>query len=207
MTVYSIGQDNNLSIGLTGSIGVNNYYFKGTGFNYEYNSKIGYSYGLGFHYFIGDKIFIISGLEHFTQGYQINYNYTFMDPGDPAIPRHSDLSVSYLTIPIMIGFQSNDISRIRFNPSVGINLSFQVNENERTIYEDNSEKESELLSQNLNHAQVMLKMNFGIEYHLSNRFKIMLDPYIGKGLNKLDTKSMKSGQFSYGSALAIYVKF
>ena len=69
ITLYSIGQDNKLSVGLTGSIGVNNYYFKETGFNYEYNSRIGYSYGLGFQYFVVDKIFINSGLEHSTQGY------------------------------------------------------------------------------------------------------------------------------------------
>jgi hypothetical protein len=207
ITICMIGQENKLSVGLISSIGSNKFYFKETGFNYEYKSDLEFSFGIGFHYYVLKKVFINTGIAYLTNGYHLKYNYVFRDPGDPLIPRQSDLIVKYLKVPIIIGVQLFETQRIRFNPSLGINLFFKTNETGTTVYEDNTERDSELISQDLNKTIVLLNLGFGLEYYLNERFTIGFEPYLGKGLNRLADKSMSSGQFSYGGILGIFYKF
>jgi hypothetical protein len=193
ITMCSIGQDNKLSVGLISSIGSNKYYFKDTGFNYDIKSDLESSFGIGFQYYLHKRVFINTGISYLTNGYHLKYNYVFQDPGDPVIPRQSNLIVSYLKIPIIFGVQLLETQKIRFNPSLGINLYFKKNETETTVYEDDSERESELLNQDLNKTIVVLDLGFGFEYHLSERFKFGFEPYLGKGLNRLNDESLLSG--------------
>ena len=125
---YSIGQDKKISLGLISSIEYNEYDFKETDFhpNYDYKSNTGYSIGLGLDYQIQEKIFVKSGLTYSILGYQLKYNYLVRDPGDPLIPRKSELTVSYISIPLMIGYQVMNFGNLRFNPSFGLNFGFQI---------------------------------------------------------------------------------
>jgi len=206
-TQLLVAQDSKLSLGLQSSIDLNRYYFKDVGFDYEYNPNLGYSFGLVIQYFVFDKAFINSGLNFTSQGYKLKYNMIVREPGDPAIPRESDFNVSYLKIPIAFGYTIVNKEAFRFNPSVGIDLNFLISDKENTIYEDDSERESDYLNQNINKTPVNLSVNFGLEYHINQKFKILLEPYVAKGLNKLDNEAMKTGQISYGAVLGFYLIF
>lgn len=206
-SIYSIGQNKNASFGLIGSIDYSSYDFRVTPFDHDYKSNYGCSLGFVFQYHLNGKIFVGSGLNYSTKGYEIKYNYVIMYPGDPAIPRQSELTVSYLSMPIMIGYQLVNFGKLKFSPSFGLNIGFQMNETENTIYEDNSEKQSELLTHDLNKMQLSLSLNLGFKYPLGDKFKIGIEPFIGKGLNKMNDDSMSSGQLSYGGILGLYYKF
>ncbi|MBN1183966.1 MAG: outer membrane beta-barrel protein [Bacteroidales bacterium] len=206
-TQFLLGQNSKLSLGLVGSIDLNKYYFEDTGFDYEYNPDLGYSFGLGLQYFVFNKAFLNSGLSYISQGYMLKYNLIVMDPGDPAIPRESNLQVSFLNIPVTFGYTIVDVEKFRINPSVGIDFTFRIGDNESTVYEDDSERESDYLSQDLSNTLIILKVSVGFEYHLNERYKISFTPYFGKGLNKLDAESMKTGQLTYGSVFGFYLKF
>jgi hypothetical protein len=207
-TIYLIGQNKNISIGLVGSFEYSNYNFKETIYNtnYDYQSIIEYSAGLGFQYYIHEKIFVGSGLAYFTKGYEVKYNYVMMSPNDPAVPKQSELKVSYLSIPIKIGYQFLKFGNLKFNPSIGLNIGLQMNDIETTTYEDNSERKTKFLNQDLNKMQIILNLDFGFSYDLGDKFKIGIEPFIGKGLNKMDDQSMKSSQLIFGGNVVLYYK-
>lgn len=204
----SNGQESKFSIGLIGSIESNDYDFKEMDINsnYEYESFIGYSFGSGMKYGINEKLFIESGLTYYSQGYQVKYNYIFADQGDPAIPKHSDLTVSYLKVPLKVGYEVFKIGNVKFNPTIGLNTAFQLYSMENTTYEDNSEKESDYLSNDLNEIQLSLNLDLGFEFNFSEKIALSITPFISKGLNKLDKNTMDTGQLSYGGLFGIYYK-
>jgi hypothetical protein len=206
LTILKLSGQDHISIGLNGSIGGNKYFFKESGFDYEYKSRLASSLGFGVQYLF-KNIFIFTGLEYTTWGYQLEYNYIFMDPGDPAIPRQSELKVTYFTLPVMAGIQLYHKNKISFNPSAGFDLNFQTECNENTLFEDNSERESKFLNQNLHKTQVIFELDFATEYHLAKKFKVLVAPYVGKGLSLLDFESMKTGQLSYGCKFGFYYMF
>ncbi|HLO61289.1 MAG TPA: outer membrane beta-barrel protein [Bacteroidales bacterium] len=195
-------QDHKISIGINGSLGGNKY-FKETGFDYEYKTRLTTSLGIDFHYQF-NHLFLGSGLGYGTQGYQLKYNYLIEDPGDPAIPRQSDLKVSYISIPVRFGIQLIHKNRLMFYPSVGLDLTIQTKCEENTVFEDNSEHKSKFLIQNLHQSQVIAQLDLGTGYQLSERCIIRVTPFIGKGLSVLDYKSMKTGQLSYGCRFGVY---
>lgn len=208
-TLVSIGQVKSTFIGLIGSIEYNKYDFKKTmlNSNFDYNSNIGYSTGVGLKFQLQEKIFIKTGLLYATQGYQLKYNYVVLDTNDPAIPSQTKLKLLYLHVPIMFGYQCLNFGNFKFTPSGGLIIGYQINETENTTYDDGSIRKSDFLNQNLNKLQVRFEVALGFEYLIGDKFKIEIGPFIGKGLNKLDDELMKSCQIAYGLILGLYYKF
>jgi opacity protein-like surface antigen len=203
------GQDNRFSIGLIGSLESNKYDFISTSLteNYDYEASIGYSCGIGAKYNLTEKLFLKSGLLLYSHGYSIKYNYVFMDEGDPLIPRQSDLRVTYFRIPLKVGFQVLNFGKFSFNPAVGLNTAFQISIYEKTTYEDNAQRESTILSADLNKTQLGINIDLGVEYELSQNMNLTIIPYLAKGLNKLDDNGMETGQISIGGKFGLYYRF
>lgn len=201
---YSIGQEKRVSIGLASSIEFNDYNFEESGSTY--NSTIGYSIGFDLQYLVFDKLLLKSGINYSTQGYELKHGYIFHDTEDPFIPRESKLKVSCLRIPIMVGYQIYQTGKISFAPSIGLRFGFQINENESTIFEDNSERETTFLTDDLNKNQILANLNLAFNYNLNGNFKISIEPFIGKALIRLNENTMSSGQFSYGGFLGLYYR-
>lgn len=209
MTSLVSAQEKKFSLGIEGSIDGIEYQFLETDINsnYEYNSNIAYSFGIGIKYRVVEKLSLKTGILYSEQGYNLSYNYVFMNSGDPSIPRESELSVSYIRIPIMIGYEIFDNEKFRFNPSIGMDLNFLANDTEVTTFEDGNKSNTNYQNQNLNSVLALLKLNFGLEYFIGNQIEVGLSPFIGKGLNKMDSESMKSGQLSYGISLGLFYNF
>lgn len=129
-----------------------------------------------------------------------------MDEGDPLIPRQSDLTISYLRIPLKAGIQIFDYGKLNFNPSIGLNTAFQVNSNEMTTYEDDAKRESYILTRGLNKTQLGLNIDLEFEFNVNENLSFKFIPYISKGLNKLNDNAMSSGQFSYGGQLGVFYR-
>jgi len=214
ISIFSIlvnlnGQDNRFSIGLIGSLESDKYDFKSTSLteNYEYESSIGYSCGIGAKYNLTEKLFLESGLLLYSLGCSIKYNYVFMDDGDPLIPRQSDLRVTYFRIPLKVGFQILDFGKFSFKPSVGLYTAFQISTDEKTTYEDNAQRESTILSTDLNKPQLGINIDLGVDYELRQNMNLTIIPYFTKGLNKLSANGMESGHISIGGTFGLYYRF
>ena len=209
MTFFVSAQEKKISIGIESFIEGMDYKFIETDINtnYEYSSSIAYAFGIGVKYQVIEKLSIKTGISYSEQGYNLSYNYIFMDSRDPLISRESKLSVSYIRIPIMIGYEIFGNEKFGFNPSIGMDLNFQVNDSEITTFEDGNDSNTNFRNQDLNSLLAILKMNFRFEYYIGEQIEIGLSPFIGKGLNKMDNESMVSGQLSYGISLGIYYHF
>ncbi|MFO7789236.1 MAG: porin family protein [Bacteroidales bacterium] len=203
------GQEKDLSFGLAGGLESNNYDFNKTttGYrNHDLSSKIAFSTGIEFKYHIHEKIFCKSGLWFYQQGYDVVYNFIALDPGDPLVPKESELFVISLQVPLKIGYEFTMLKKIRFNYSAGLIPHYQLSKNETTIFADNSEKESELLSNDLNKFQIGIILDLGVEYHLTDKIYISFIPFLFKSLTKLNSDLMNSGKITYGGQIGIQCK-
>lgn len=210
-TIYSIGQGGKVSIGLVGSGEINNYYFNDDTFNslYHFESNMGSTVGIVLNYRLIDKVYLKSGLSFNLQKYAAYYRFYTPTPIpiiDPALPHRTELNISQLKVPVMVGYELLNKGKFRFTPFAGIKIGFQFNEKETTIYQDGRKEKSEILNTNLNQTQIIVSLDLRIEYHIGEKTFIGLTPFIGKGLTKIDDEIMDSGQFSYGVFLGLYFK-
>lgn len=208
-----IAQESKLSLGLVGSVDIqkNNYETPtGAQKNYEFNSLIGFSAGMRAQYMLSDKFFLRSGLLYAQRGYQVDYNFIFRDLGDPAIPRTSYIKSYFLTVPILIGYGALDGEKFKIIPAAGINVGFGINETETTIYEDDSKRKSDLpefMQSELNKSQVSIQLNLSVEYHLTEKLFVSIEPYINYGFSGLNDNIEKGNPMTYGGILGVNYKY
>ncbi|MCK4661614.1 MAG: PorT family protein [Bacteroidales bacterium] len=202
------GQENKISTGLASSVDYYNMFdFKSiVGFNHKYETNSAYSIGLRFQYNINEKLSLRSGLLYSEKGYKKNYNYIFMDAGDPLIPKESNLKISYLNVPLIIGYYLINKGNIKFSSSTGIISEFLISNTEISVFEDNSERNSEFLNQNLNGILLSAQVNVGLEYHMGKNLFFTIEPYVRYGINKIDDVIMNSNPISYGGILSVNYK-
>lgn len=203
----SFGQENKFSIGILGSFDKFDYDFKPiTGFNHEYNINSAYSLGLNVKYNFAERLFAKGATQYSKRGYQLDYDYNFMDPGDPYIPRETTIKLSYIGIPIFIGYNLYNGERFKIAPSVGLVSEFLISDTETSVFEDNSERESEFLNQDLNKFLISSQLNLAFDYHFSDKIFLSLEPYVGIGFNAIDEDKIKSNSISYGGIFSINYK-
>lgn len=200
-------QKDGLSIGLTGSL-EGNKYFSSEFFNPppNYNSHLANSYGLGVLYETKGKLFFESGLTYFSQGFDMEYNVIFRDPGDPNIPNYTEYKLKYFRIPLQVGYSLFENGRWTFNPSIGLTTAFEVNNKTNTYYMSGRVEEGALLKKDLNKIQFGINLKLGLDLDINDKFHATISPIIGKGFNKLDKDYMESGQLTYGGSLNLYMR-
>ena len=196
LLLNSNGQKSQFSIGFISSIEVNKYNVVNINTNYEYSPNFSYSAGIGINYKLNEKLFLKSGLVHYAQGYQIEFNYNLA--GGSLMPIQSDLSIFYLRIPLKVGMQFDLSDQIKFKPAIGINTAFQYETREMTIYSDNVDRDKEWLRNSLNEVQLAVIIDSELEIKVSDRINVCIGPFVSKGINKIHSYAMSSGQFTYG---------
>jgi hypothetical protein len=202
-----LGQENKISIGLLGSLDKYEFDFKPIiGFDHEYEINPAYSFGLTVQYNVTERIISKGGFQYSEKGYKLNYAYNFMDPGDPFIPRSTNLKVRYLSIPLFLGYYFKNREIIKLSSSIGIVSDFLINNNEKSVFEDDTERESEFLNRNLNQFLLSSQVNIGIEYHLEKKLIFIIEPYLRYGLNAVDDDIMESNSISYGGIISVNYK-
>ncbi|MDD4598777.1 MAG: outer membrane beta-barrel protein [Lentimicrobiaceae bacterium] len=105
LVLLANGQVNKISIGIIGSPDFYNYQFKSVpGFEHEYKTKINYSLGLSINYNFAENASVKTGLLFSTKGYILEYSWAIAEPNDPLIPQESNISVSYLDMPLLVSY-------------------------------------------------------------------------------------------------------
>jgi opacity protein-like surface antigen len=179
-TAYS--QDKGWSIGIIGS--PNFYSVKShEGFNHSYQTDLGLTIGLESIYSLSNKLDLGLGANLTSLGYQVNYEYTFLDPGDPYIPRSGNITANYIDIPIFLRVNLLSSDKFALYPSVAFNSLFLINSKDQTTFEDNSVRESNYLNSLIFSGQFGL----GVAYSLNEKMRIKLEPRFRYYLKGFDT--------------------
>lgn len=198
------GQENRLSFGSAFSIDKYNFNFKPfDGIEQTQKTDLAYSFGLRLQYDIHDKMSLRSGVMYSGRTYKTMYAFSPISSGDPSIPRSSSLNLSYLSIPLMIGFNVLKNEKFTLMPSAGFVSEFLLARTETSIFEDNSNSASDFLSRNLASILYSTQVNVGVEYHFSRKVYLTFEPYLRYGLNTWDDEIMNSNPVSYGALLSI----
>ena len=194
-TFVSIGQEKSTSLG---------FIMSSSGFYYLNNQISGSSFGLGLHYEFRERIFINTGLLNATHQYQ--HNWVVWDKNDPVLPQQTNLTLSYFSIPIMLGYQFLNTRKWKFSASGGFEVEYQLNETEKSTFRNGSKRKSEFINQNLIKLQTMLKIALGFEYRMGDKFHLEIMPFIGNGGFALQDGFIKTNQIIIGNTLGLYYK-
>jgi hypothetical protein len=212
LTITVSGQENKLSIGITGSPDFYKYQFKSIpGFAHEYKTKTGYSFGLSMNYNFVEKFSVKTGLLFSTKGYILDYSWVPAEPNDPLIPRESDITLSFLDIPVLAAYDFVYSDKLSIYASAGIVAGILINEKEISTMGDGTEKETDfsgtLYNQDFNKVLVAINIEPGLKYNLSEKFFVSVAPYLRYGLNKISDQVLESNPWSYGASVGFYVNF
>ncbi|NND94632.1 MAG: hypothetical protein HKN45_07165 [Flavobacteriales bacterium] len=134
----------------------------------------------------------------------VDYEYIFgfvpLQGGDPAIPKLTTLGIDYLSIPFSYGFPLNE-NELTVFLSPGLNTIIPMYQKEKTIYADNSERESDLLMEDIPDFQFQLFTSVDLRWQASDRLDVLVSPRIGVGLNSMDDMNLESNELSAGGSL------
>jgi hypothetical protein len=89
-----------------------------------------------------NRIVFKTGIAVSQKNFSVNYNYTFLDPDDPAIPMSTDLKSTYLDIPITFSYSFLKNEKLNIGVGTGVYLSFRQKTTETTHYGANRNVES-----------------------------------------------------------------
>lgn len=207
LSFNSIGQESKFSIGVFSSIGRHNFDFKRTaGFYHNYELNLSYSVGLNVKWNLSERFFTKGAIQYSQIGYKLEYDFNLIEPGDPLIPRETTIDIYYFGIPIYLGYDLYNGDKFIIAPSAGLVNEFIIGDNETSIFEDNSERDSKLLNQNLNKYLISSQINLAFEYHLSDKLFVNLEPFLRIGFTSIDDEMVESNTFSYGGILSINYK-
>jgi opacity protein-like surface antigen len=171
-TTFIYSQSNTWSFGVIGS--PNFYLIKARQGSASYTTKLGLTIGAESIYSLNMRLDLGLGVSIKSLGYQVDYNYTFLEPNDPFIPKYGEVRSFYMDIPIFIRVNLFLGARITFFPSAAINSSFLINSRERITYEDNSIQERN----NLRTYLLSLQVGLGVAYKINQKVSIKLEPRI-----------------------------
>ena len=207
LSILSFGQENKFSIGILSSLDKFDYDFKPiTGFNHVYDINSAYSLGLNGKYNFAERLLAKGAIQYSKRGYKLNYDFNIMEPGDPAIPKETTIKLDYIGVPLFIGYNLYNGEKFKIAPSLGLVSEFLICDNETSIFENNSERESEFLNQNLNKFLISSQLNLAFDYHFSDKIFLSLEPYLRIGFNAIDEDRIESSSISYGGIISINYK-
>ena len=150
--------------------------------NADDQPKFGYSVGINVQYNFSPHWGLVVGAQYADRGYasERTLNYVFIDPNDPAIPKHtkSRYDHTYVDIPVRLNFQAGR-QRLRFVASLGIagNVFLKATELTETKYEDGHvERKREDSSYHYRSVNLSAIGSIGAVYILAERASLQLEP-------------------------------
>jgi opacity protein-like surface antigen len=172
-------------------------------------SKISTHIGIGYNVKMSSKFWLKMGLQISSMGYRRtlnaqwgsqNNNGTFNPnlPGEPNLPNTIDwyYGVYYFNLPVIIRYE---LGEQKLSPyfELGLVPSYAVERYFKTVY---NRQELKNLDESKNNFAIMLHWGFGVNYKLSEKWKIYFQPTIRYQLNS-HTEPIKEHLYSIGIEL------
>lgn len=196
LTEESFSQNKNMELGL--SIAPSFYQLKPqNGFEHVYNSDVNFLAGIDISFPVFKKSNLLTGVYYSNLKYNIDYKFTFEDPGDPFIPRYGDIAASYLEIPLIYILKFTSSGKFIPYSSLGLISSILISSDDKTTFEDNSIRSSGYLTSFL----ASLQLGIGLKYKLNDKWQLKLEPqyrlYL-KGFDKMMYQKPSSINIPFG---------
>jgi len=213
LSAFGYSQDSKIAIGVAGSFDAYSVkYWENPNLSLldrKYQFLNGYSVGGRFEYHISEKLTFRSGIFYANKGYTVDYSFLFSQPNDPSIPRKSTIKAGFVSVPLMLGYESLATERFKIIPAFGVVVSGKIHESEITVYEDDSERKSdlsELYTSVLSSSQFGIQANLGFAYFLTDHMFVLLEPYFNYGFSGLNTNIEIGKPMMYGGILSVNLK-
>lgn len=200
-------QKGTLNIGLTGSYESAKYVYLKDPFNANASitSEPRVSYGASLQCQLSKKLFLTSGALFTSQTFKKDFNWIFLDQGDPAIPKRVQLEADYLRVPLLLGFGMGS-NKFTFIPSLGFTFDFLLGSTESTQYENGNEVSSATYQPDLSSPHTFLTVDLAVDFKPTERITFGIAPYLNQGLNVMDRQHIKNSESSIGGRFAVYYK-
>lgn len=206
-------QDSRLTLGVEGSFDAYSVKYKasipGISESTEFESFNGYSVGGRLEFYFSDKLTLRTGILYLIKGYKVDYNFLFVQPNDPAIPRTSTFKVGMINLPFLLGYQLVSWGDFKVTPALGMVIYGKIHENETTIYEDDSERKSDLAepySPTLSNTQFSAQFNLGLSYYFTDKVFVLFEPFFNYGFSGLNPTIEDGNPLMYGGILSVNYK-
>lgn len=213
VSILGYSQDSKITIGVAGSFDAYSVTYlenPNPTISYrEYQFLNGFSMGGRFEYDISKKLTFRSGVFYVNKGYTVDYYFSFSQPNDPLIPQKSTIKVGFISVPLMIGYEVLTAEKFRITPAFGVVVSGKIHESEVTVYQDGSERKSdlsELYTPVLSSSQFSVQANLGFSYFLTDNIFVLLEPYFNYGFSGLNTNIESGNPLVYGGVLSVNLK-
>jgi len=142
------------------------------GMCHTYITRFSFRSGVDVRYHLNDQITLSTGAYLSEIAYDVDYDFSFIDPYDPLIPREGSIHALYLDIPLE--FSCNIVSGEHFSVygALGGIASVLVHSGDSTTFENDQIRDSEYLESFL----ISLKAGAGVRYKINDRFAVRIEP-------------------------------
>lgn len=153
------------------------------GYNHAYsNDQIGINTGIDFGVRLSKRIELSGGLYYFGFGYSVDYDWIFLQPNDPSIPRSSKAELIYYEFPVTFSYHILANKKIAMYSNIGFTFS-RLNSSEGSIiYQDYSTSELYFQNSNIFSSQIGL----GLQLNLSDDTWLKFEPQYRMFTNGFD---------------------
>lgn len=125
--------------------------------------------GLNFRYKFSERLFAQGGLQYSERGYTLE-GWEPYSPGsglgDPTIGANTGVELSYIGVPLFVGYCVLNSDRVKIETALGFVTEFLVGDN---LEAPSNRRNSVLLSPQL---------NLGFEYHFGNKWFVSVEPCV-----------------------------
>jgi len=169
---------------------------------YESNgTKMGYSYGLSFEYFMTKNYLFSTGINFLKTGGVFSYKGA-VDHGTFFLPSEVEVNYSlhYVEIPTILKLRTNEIGYLTYFGQIGLKTGFNFKASSTTTHTYFQPQVNATLTNTLpnvptsvtneiNFINMSLVVGAGVEYSISGNTSLMLGITYSNGfINQLDTK-------------------
>ena len=166
-------QGSKFSLGVAGSA---DFYFIDLSPDARVEEGVNYSVGASAQYQFSSNLGLNFGLRYATRDFVVDYNFRFVDPGDPLIPKESAVDLSYLDIPVSINYLFYSKMPFDFFFSAGLVPGILLCEEESVQFEDGRRVDNPGLNLNLNSFLFSGTLGAGVKYRLQDKLAVVLEP-------------------------------
>ena len=206
ITAYSFTFSQNLRIGLNADFSSKSMDIADNIINQDLKGSLTYGLTAKIGYVINEKFNIQTGIGYELNTFKLKYNFRFADAGDPLMPKESTSTLSYLNIPVQIGYNIPLSDKLTITPSFGMNFGFLIKNSEETTFEAGNTSETNLVFSDLNNTIYSLTFDLPFNYEISDKTSLVFTPFVAKALNKVDEVHSENTFFQYGGRVGVKIK-
>ena len=197
-------QGSKFSLGVTGSA---DFYFIDLSPDSRVEEGVNYSVGASAQYRFNSNLGLNFGLRYAPRDFVVDYNFRFVNPNDPFLPKESSIDLLYLDIPVSINYLFYSKMPYDFFFSVGLVPGILLSEGESVQYGDGRRVDNPGLNDNLNSFWLSGTLGAGVKYRLQDKLAVVLEPQYRIYFNSLGLFTEQRNPQLFSVSLGTEIRF